>query len=92
MEQRRKAKPGAEDTALSVFCTDSGNSVGKLEPIYASEQLLALGNLVRTVARLSPSGLSLWSRPVLKQLSSPSQRNGHVQMGSLICLPGEAVS
>lgn len=85
MEQRRKAKPGAEDTALSVFCTDSGNSVGKLE-------LLALGNLVRTVARLSPSGLSLWSRPVLKQLSSPSQRNGHVQMGSLICLPGEAVS
>lgn len=50
MEQKRKGKPRSEEPTLSLFYTDSGNSVGKLKPVCASEQLLALGNLLRIVA------------------------------------------
>lgn len=54
MEQKRKGKPRSEEPALSLFYTDSGNSVGKLKPV--------LGNLLRIVA---PSS-SLRTQP-LKQ-------------------------
>lgn len=54
VEQKRKGKPRSEEPALSLFYTDSGNSVGKLK--------LVLGNLLRIVA---PSS-SLRTQP-LKQ-------------------------
>ncbi|XP_040611258.1 von Willebrand factor A domain-containing protein 3A [Mesocricetus auratus] len=39
VEQRRKAKPRAEDTSFSLFYTDSGNSVGSVYKRYPQGKL-----------------------------------------------------
>ncbi|XP_052568581.1 modulator of smoothened protein isoform X16 [Peromyscus californicus insignis] len=44
VEQRRKAKPGADDTALSVFSTDSGNSVGSMSKRYPQGKFVRRAN------------------------------------------------